>query len=142
MKIKNKKILINKINQSLWWHVTPKDFTAYKKRGKFFASTYKQAEFYGRPNDGSERIKISNPIYGTSGISILKVLFPIDYKKLYTSVMEDHKDWYKRRIKLDSKMYRKAKSMGYDAIVLLGNNANGYLMKNRKPYSIEVNLCK
>lgn len=142
MKIKNKKILINKINQSLWWHVAPKDFTAYKKRGKFFASTYKQTEFYGRPNDIPERIKILNPICGTSEINILKVLFPMDYKKLYVSVLGDHKDWYKRRIKLDSKMYQKAKSMGYDAIVLLGSNASECLMKNRKPHSIELNLCK
>lgn len=142
MNIKNKNILINKINQSLWWHVTPKDFTAYKKRGKFLASTYKQAEFYGRPNDTPEKIEISNPICGISEISILKILFPMNYKKLYTSVLGDHKDWYKRRIKLDSKMYQKAKIMGYDAIVLLGSNATKYLIKNRKPHSIELNLCK
>ncbi len=142
MKTKLKEILINKINQSLWWHVTPGDPNAYKKRGKFFASTYTQAGFYGRPNDISEKIKISNPVYGTSEINILKVLFPVDYKKLYPFILDDRKDWYKRRIQLDSKMYQKAKSMSYDAIVLLGSNANKYLMKNRKPHSIELNLCE
>ncbi|MCX6789070.1 MAG: hypothetical protein NTZ42_00455 [Candidatus Gribaldobacteria bacterium] len=142
MKTKNKKILINKINNSLWWHVSPMDPNAYKKRGKFLASTYKQAEFYGRPNDIPEKIKISNPVYGTSEINILKILFPMDYKKLYSSVLGDHKDWYKRRIGLDSKMYQRAKGIGYDAIVLLGSNGNKYLMKNRKPHSIELNLCK
>lgn len=142
MNIKIKRILINKINQSLWWHVTPKDPAAYKKRGKFFASTYKQAEFYGRPNSIPERVKVSNPICGTSEINILKALFPTEYKKIYTSVIEDGKDYYKQRIGLDSKMYRRAKSMGYDAIILLGSNANKDLTKNRKPYSIELNLCK
>lgn len=142
MKIKTKKVLINKINQSLWWHVTPKDLTAYRKRGKFFASTYKQAEFYGRPNNMPEKIKISNPVCGISEINVLKVLFPMDYKNLYASVINDRKDWYKWRINLDSKMHRKAKDMGYDAIILLGSNANKYLMKNRKSHSIELNLCK
>lgn len=142
MKTIYKNILIKKINKSVWWHVAPDDITAYEKRGKFYASTYKQAEFYGRPNDIPDRVKITNPICGISELDILKLLFPIDYIKLYTSVINDRKDWYKKRISLDSKMYKKAKSMGYDAIVLLGCNANKYLMRNRKPHSIELNLCK
>ena len=142
MKAKNKKILINKINQSLWWHVAPKDLTAYKKRGKFFASTYKQAEFYGRPNDIPEKVDISNPVYGISEIKILKILFPIEYRDLCFAVERGGKDWYGRRIELDAKMYQKAKSMGYDAILLLGGNGEKYLIKNRKPHSVELNLCK
>ena len=142
MKIKNKKILINKINQSLWWHVTPKDPKAYKKRGKFFASTYTQAEFYGRPNDFPEKVEIKNPVYGTSERKILKILFPTEYRSLMSGVEYDDKEWYDRRIKLDSKMYQKAKKLGYDAIVLLGNNGEQYLKKNKKPHSIELNLCK
>ncbi len=142
MKIKNKKILINKINRSLWWHVIPKDSAAYKKRGKFFASTYKQAEFYGKPNDVPEKIEVLNPICGISEINILKILFPTNYKKLHASVIDDSKDWYNRRIRLDSEMYQKAKNMGYDAIVLFGSNSNRCLMKNRKPHSMELNLCK
>jgi len=142
MKTKTKKILITKINQSIWWHVKPEDPNAYKKRGKFLASTYKQAELYGRPNDIPERVNIFNPVYGISEISILKILFPMEYKKLYSYVKCECKTWYKRRIEIDSKMYKKAKNMGYDAIVLLGSNGNKYLMKNRKPHSIELNLCK
>lgn len=142
MKTKIKEILINKINQSLWWHVTPGDLSAYKKRGKFFASTYKQAELYGRPNDIPEKVDISNPLYGISEIKILKTLFPIEYRDLLVAVERDDKDWYVRRIELDAKMYQKAKIMGYDAIVLLCGNGEKYLMKNIKPRSIELNLCK
>ncbi|MFA5858898.1 MAG: hypothetical protein WC955_07510 [Elusimicrobiota bacterium] len=142
MNTKNKNILIKKINQSIWWHVTPRDPDAYKKRGKFLASTYQQAEFYGRPNDIPEKVNITNPVYGTSETNILKILFPMNYKKLCLSDLDDRKDWYKRRITLDAKMYKKAQKMGYDAIVLLGSSANKYLMKNRKPHSIELNLCK
>ena len=61
-----KKVLINKVNSSYWWHVTPRDPNAYKKRGKFLASTYTQAEFYGRPNIEPENVEISNPIFGFS----------------------------------------------------------------------------
>ncbi len=142
MKKKYTQILINKINQSLWWHVTPQDPNAYKKRGKFLASTYLQASFYGRPNDIPEKVNISNPVCETSEMKILKILFPTDYKKLDISHTGYGAGCYEERINLDSKMYKKAKSLGYDAIVLLGSNAKKYLMKNRKPYSIELNICK
>lgn len=141
MKENPKTILIEKINKSVWWHVTPKDVNAYKKRGKFLASTYKQAEFYGRPNDIPEKVSISNPVYGCSEIEILKSLFPKNYKKLFSKISDDV-GGYVSRISLDAKMFKKAKKMGYDAIVLLGSNGVEYLLRNRKPHSIELNLCK
>lgn len=45
MSINIKEVLIDKINKSEWWHVTPADPEAYSKRGKFLSSTYQQAEF-------------------------------------------------------------------------------------------------
>lgn len=136
-----KLILIEKINKSNWWHVVPQDVNAYKKRGKFLASTYVQAEFYGRPNDVPEKVSISNPIYGCSEIEILKNLFPKNYKRLFSTV-NNGVGGYSSRINLDTKMFKKAKKIGYDAIVLLGSNGIKYLSKNRKPHSIELNLCK
>src|ERR1051326_2557287 len=41
--------LISYINRKDWWHVPPEDPTAYQKRGMFLSSTFRQAEFYGRP---------------------------------------------------------------------------------------------
>ncbi len=38
--------------------VTTQDPEAYKKRGNFIASTFRQAEFYGLPNDTSGKIHI------------------------------------------------------------------------------------
>jgi len=142
MKTDIKKILINKINKSTWWHVTPSDPCAYIKRGKFLASTYLQAEFYGRPNDLPEKVEITNPVYATSERKILKILFPEKYRNLIAEIEYDDNRWYSRRIDLDAKMYQRAKKMGYDAIVLLGSNGEKQLIKNRKPYSIELNLCK
>lgn len=131
-----KSTLIRKINQSIWWHVSPRDTKAYKKRGKFLASTYHQAEFYGRPNDVPCKVKIINPMYGFTEEEILMQLFPSDWEKLILSDGASYED----RITLDARMYCKAKALGYDAIVLIGRSGRKSLMEKRKPYSIELNL--
>ncbi len=137
-----KKILVDKINQSLWWHVTPSDPDAYKKRGKFLASTYSQAAFYGKPNIKPERIKISHPLCSDSEKEILKVLFPETHQRMLLFITSaNESDYYERRINLDEKMHEQAKKLGYDSIVLLGSTAINELVKNRKPRSIELNLC-
>ena len=143
MKSKIKETLVEKVNKSKWWHVTPQDSGAYKKRGKFLASTYKQAEFYGRPNDDPERVFISNPIYGKEP-AILKSLFPNEYKEIYRSISKSRERtqerWYLQRINLDAKMYKRAKMLGYDAIIILGESGREALAKGRKPGSLELNI--
>lgn len=155
MSINIKEVLINKVNKSEWWHVTPADHDAYSKRGKFLASTYQQAEFYGRPNDIPDKVFITNPIYGFSEKGILLKLFTgennrflKEHKKMILedqkpSAKDDYKhvgNWYERRIRLDVAMFKKAKSLGYDAIVLMGRTGRKKLERNRKPNSIELNL--
>jgi hypothetical protein len=138
-----KEVLISKINSSLWWHVSPRDPEAYNKRGKFFASSYAQAEFYGRPNDKPEKVKIQNPIYGFSELEILKKLFDPKVATLLSlkdDIVGDDPKWYEKRIALDRKMFLAAKKKGCDAIVLLIPNGKKELSKNRKPSSIELNL--
>lgn len=135
-----KKVLVEKVNKAEWWHVLPQDHGAYTKRGKFFASTFQQAAFYGRPNDIPFRVLIKNPIYGFSEAEILKKLFPETYKDMMLSEDTDSKNWYKQRIALDAAIFRKAKSLGYGAVVLMGANGKKYLENNKKPPSIELNL--
>ena len=135
-----KEVLIAKINKTEWWHVPPLDKNAYKKRGKFLASTYSQAEFYGRPNFNPEKVNVKLPIYGFSEKEILKRLFPSKYNKLYFQITKEGKNWYNRRINLDARMFRKAKTLGYDAIVLLTSQGKDRLKINRKPFSMELNL--
>lgn len=48
--------LIAHINRKSWWHVPPRDPRAYERRGKFYASSFREAEFYGRPLDDPERV--------------------------------------------------------------------------------------
>jgi len=135
-----KTILVEKINRSEWWHVPPSDPDAYKKRGKFLANTFLRADFYGRPNDIPDKVAIANPIYGFSERAILKKLFPNEHKKIYSRFAKPKKDWYEYRIDVDARMARRAKELGYDAIVLMDCNGRKYLEKNRKPPSIELNL--
>ncbi len=136
-----KNILIEKINKSDWWHVVPADPDAYKKRGKFLASTYSQASFYGKPQINPEKVLIKNPLCASSEPEILKELFPANHKELYKKVLDDEDDrWYKCRIGLDAKVSRTAKIKGYDAVVLLGSTGENSLNKNRKPGFIELNL--
>ncbi len=153
MRINIKEVLIHKINKSEWWHVTPADPDAYSKRGKFLASTYQQAEFYGRPNDISDKVFITNPVYGFSEKEIMLQLFPgehnnrflKEYEKLKSIALQPEankhvKNWYQIRIRLDAAMFKKAKSLGHDAIVLMPKNGRKELQRNRKPSAIELNL--
>ena len=54
-----KGMLIARINRKDWWHVPPSDPNAYEQRGMFLASTFREAEFWGRPLDTPIRRSIS-----------------------------------------------------------------------------------
>ena len=41
--------MVSHINRKAWWHCPPLDPEAYFKRGKFYASSFAECEFYGRP---------------------------------------------------------------------------------------------
>lgn len=137
-------ILIKKINNSDWWHVTPSDPRAYKKRGKFFASTFTQAEFYGRPNDIPEKVSIQNPVFGFSEWEILAKLFNKEKARKYLALLSDDDthdpDWYKNRIDLDARMHNRARELGYDAIALMNSAGKKALLRRQKPNSIELNV--
>ncbi len=56
--------LISHINRKDWWHVPPLDAKAYQKPGKFLASSFAEAELYGRPLDLPQKVTITNPLIG------------------------------------------------------------------------------
>ena len=56
--------LVARINRKGWWHVPPADAKAYEKRGKFLASTFRDAEFWGRPLGTPIRVNVVNPLVG------------------------------------------------------------------------------
>ncbi|MFH1024632.1 MAG: hypothetical protein V1809_14720 [Planctomycetota bacterium] len=142
MKSNMRKTLIGKINNSEWWHVPPQDPDAYGKQGKFLASTYLQASFYGRPNDTPERVTIQNPVYGFSEEEIIKKLFPTQQatRLIETIRRPNDKNWYQIRTDADARFSQRAKVLGYDAIVLMVSTGRNEIKRNRKPRSIELNL--
>ncbi len=56
--------VVRHVNRKKWWHVPPSDPKAYAKRGKFLASSFAEAEFWGRPLDEPERVAIARPLVG------------------------------------------------------------------------------
>src|SRR5208283_1837027 len=56
--------IIRHVNRKEWWHVPPRDPQAYLKRGKFLASSFAEAEFWGRPLDEPQKVNISCPLVG------------------------------------------------------------------------------
>jgi hypothetical protein len=55
---------VKHVNRKKWWHVPPADPAAYSMRGKFLASNFAEAEFWGRPLDEPEKVAIAKPLVG------------------------------------------------------------------------------
>lgn len=128
--------LVAHINRKNWWHCTPRDPLAYRKRGKFLASTYDEAEFWGRPLDDPQKVAIRNPLVGDED-AIQLVLFG----KIAALPEEDDPHVLEWRFDLDAKMRDAALEKGYDAIVLFAPRGFATFMATGKiPRSIELNI--
>ncbi len=124
--------LIAHINRRDWWHVPPRDPKAYRKRGKFLASSFKEAEFWGRPLDEPQKVAVSRPLVGDER-AIEKSLFG---RRVSRGNIEMEERWG-----LDARMKRAALSRGYDSIVLMAPKAFVQFKATGKlPRSIELNI--
>src|SRR5205809_3747974 len=102
--------LVAHINRKEWWHVPPRDPTAYRRRGKFLSSTFSEAEFWGRPLNEPQRVSISRPLIGDEATI---------EKELFGRKVSDEDISMQKRWSLDARMKRAAVAMGYDSIVLM-----------------------
>ncbi len=124
--------LIAHVNRKDWWHVPPRDPTAYSTRGKFLACSFKEAEFWGRPLDQPERVRIVRPLVGDEG-AIEKELFGRRVSREDFTMEE--------RWALDAKMKQSARAKGYDSIVLMAPKAfSDFRASGKLPRSIELNI--
>jgi hypothetical protein len=131
----NRDKLIARINRKDWWHVTPVDPSSCSKRGKFLASTYREAEFWGRPNDTPEKVTVKNPLIGDEE-TIERTL--LGAPAVHT---RDAPDYAEQQFAVDAKLYKAGRAQGYDAIVLLSkSNFAKFKSEGRIPLSIELNL--
>jgi hypothetical protein len=126
--------LIAHINRKEWWHVPPQDPTAYSKRGKFFASSFREAEFWGRPLDEPQKVIIFKPLIGyESAIE----------RKLLGKHVSSEDITMEARWALDARLRRAAIAKGYDSIVLLAHKAYiDFTISGKLPRSIELNILE
>lgn len=128
--------LIKHINRKDWWHVPPLDPQAFKKRGKFLSSTFKEAEFYGRPLDRPQNVHVLNPLIGDEDTIEKELLGRTTSEKGSLTVPA-------RRFALDAKLKRAALAKGYDSIALLSPKGfESYAAAGKIPSSIELNVLK
>jgi len=130
--------LISHINRKAWWHVPPLDPAAYRKRGKFYASSFREAEFWGRPLDRPERVRISNPLVGDEETIEMRL-----FGRVVPMQGTDVSDPIKWRHRMDKRMKREALAKGFDSIVLMTAEAHSAHKESGKvPRSIELNVLR
>jgi hypothetical protein len=130
--LKNRRRVVAYINRKQWWHVPPRDPDAYDERGMFLASSFKEAEFWGRPNDNPLKVSVVHPLIGDEE-TIEKALFGRQVSSEEITVEE--------RWKSDARMRKAALARGYDAIVLMSPSSFVRLKSTGKvPRSLELNV--
>ncbi len=123
--------IVRHVNRKNWWHVAPQDPDAYPKRGKFYASTYGEAEFFGRPNDNPEKVRVQRPLVGDEQ-AISKVLrIPPQHEDMTLEEIAEH----------DASWRKAALAKGYDSIVLMSPKGfSEFRASGKVPRSIELNI--
>ena len=124
--------IVAHVNRKQWWHVPPRDPEAYRKRGKFLASSYREAEFWGRPSDMPQKVCIAKPLIGDEATI---------EKKLFGKCISDENIEMEERFKLDAKIKRAALAKGYDSIALMAPKAYAEFRRGGKiPRCMELNV--
>src|SRR4029077_15193835 len=99
--------LVAHASRKSWCHGPRRDPNAYSKRGKFLASSFREAEFWGRPLDEPHRLMVSTPLIGDKE-TIEKGLFGRSVSSEDIAMEE--------RWKLHAKMRRAALKKANDSI--------------------------
>lgn len=134
--------LAEQINKRRWWLSPPADKKAYKKRGMFLASSYKECEFYGRPLDEPIRVSVSNPLVDTEQ-NIIQFLFGNDSSQMtaYNALINNTaKELLRVRFKLDADLFMTAKSKNFDSIAVVTEKGLEKAKNHKLPSSVELNI--
>lgn len=130
--------LIKRINRKNWWHVQPQDPTGYERRGKFYSSSFDEAEYYGRPAN-PERITVRRPLVGDEEHIEMTLFGYCPHKEL--SELEEGLPVILARLDIDARIKKAAVAEGYDAIALMTPKAYSTFTDSGKlPRSIELNV--
>ena len=125
--------LVAHINRKQWWHVPPVERDAYEKRGKFFSSSFAEAEFWGRPLDKPQKVTIKKPLVGDERRIARVLAIPAQQDGMTLEQIAAH----------DARWRNAALTKGYDAIVLMTPKCFLEWKTNGKmPRSLELNVLK
>lgn len=123
--------LISHVNRKNWWHVPPADPDAYAKRGIFLASSFADAEFWGRPLDEPRRVTVSNPLVGDEQTIARELRISPQHAGMTLDEIAAH----------DAKWRNAALEKGYDAIVLMSPKSFvRWKATGKVPRSLELNI--
>jgi len=123
------------VNRKKWWHVPPADPWAYSKRGKFLASSFREAEFYGRPLDEPQKVSIKRPLIGDErAIARTLGVPPQDEWRGGCETLEE--------IGAHDRLWSDAAvTAGFDCIVLMAPKGFARFMSTERiPRSLELNI--
>jgi len=123
--------LIAFANRKPWWHVPPADGDAYEKRGKFLASSFAEAEFYGRPLDKPQKVSVSKPLVGDEKRIADALGVPAQREGMtYMQIAARDASWRKAALR-----------KGYDAILLMAPMCFAeWKSIGKVPRSLELNV--
>jgi hypothetical protein len=125
------KKLITHVNRKSWWHVPPVDPDAYRKRGKFLASSFEAAEFYGRPLDEPQKVSVAKPLVGDERTISNVVGIPAQHDGMTIRQIAAH----------DALWRNAALKKGFDSILLMAPKRYGEFKASGKiPRSLELNI--
>lgn len=140
--MKKELTLADQLNKRKWWHSPPTDKVAYKKRGMFLSSSYKECEFYGRPLNKLIRVNVSKPILDTEQ-NIIRFFFGNDSRQMRTFdalINGTAKCPLNARFKLDADLFRAAKKNKYDAIAIVTEKGLEEVNNRKLSRSVELNV--
>ena len=121
--------LIDNINKKDWWRTANPDQKSISDRGNFYASSYKEAEFYGRPQDTPNKVNIKNPLIGDEQTIMKKLGLEMPNQDISV----------KERFAIDKQTKELASKQGYDSIALMTPKGyQEYLSSGKIPKSIEL----
>jgi len=123
--------IVSHVNRKQWWHVPPVDPEVYRKRGKFLASSFREAEFYGRPLEEPQKVSINRPLIGDENAIARTLHIPPQHVGMSLERIAAH----------DARWRRAALAKGFDSIVLMTPKAFAeYKATGKLPRSVELNI--
>lgn len=123
--------VVKYVNHKNWWHVPPADPSACIKRGKFFASSFAEAEFWGRPLDQPQRVFIAKPLIGDESTVSKELGIPPQREGMTLKQIAAH----------DALWRNAALKKGYDAILLMSPISLAKLKATKRlPSRLELNI--